>query len=79
MKLLRRIVAAIVAVIAGGTALWIVFSCRIGPVIFVISQRRGHGIHLGDVLLGVPLGMLSLGAAAVAMKAWAERAVPWRI
>jgi len=48
----------------------VVFDFRIGPVVLVISQRHGHGVHLGDLLLGVPFGLVAVAAALVALVAF---------
>jgi hypothetical protein len=45
----------------------VVFVFRIGPVVLVLSQRYGHGVHLGDLLIGVPFGLVSAAAALVAV------------
>lgn len=40
----------------------IVFKERIGPVVLVIDERRGMGVHIGDLLAAAPfsLAMISL-------------------
>lgn len=62
-----KLLWALLAVVCGTLSLLTVFCWRIGPVIYVISARRGHGIHTGDLLLGVPLG---IAAAAIAVALW---------
>ena len=61
---------AIWVAVAGPFAIasfFIVFVFRIGPVVLVISQRYGRGVHLGDLLIGVPFGLVAVGAALAAL------------
>jgi ABC-type sulfate transport system permease subunit len=51
-------------------SLVVVFDMRIGPVVLVISQRYGRGVHLGDLLIGVPFGLVAVGAGLVAVLAY---------
>ena len=45
-------------------AFTIVKLLRIGPVIFVISEKMGWGVHTGDFLAFVPL-LLAVGITCV--------------
>lgn len=57
----RALLADLTGVAALAAAGYVVFGLRLGPVIVVLSERRGHGIHSGD-LLAVPLALLSVAA-----------------
>jgi hypothetical protein len=48
----------------------IIFVSRIGPVVLVISQRYGRGVHLGDLLIGVPFGLVAVGAGLTALSTY---------
>jgi hypothetical protein len=50
-------------------SLVVVFELRIGPVVLVISQRYSRGVHLGDLLIGVPFGLVAVAAGLVAVLA----------
>jgi hypothetical protein len=34
-------------------------------VLVIIPGKHGHGVHSGDLLIGVPFGMAAVGAAVV--------------
>ena len=53
--------AAVCASAAG--LLW--FVLRIGPVLAIISTKDDRALHLGDLLIGVPLAAAALVAAVV--------------
>ena len=59
--------SALVAGVFAIASLLVVFDFQIGPVVLVISQRHGHGVHLGDLLIGVPFGVVALGVGLVAL------------
>jgi hypothetical protein len=58
-----------VASLCAIASLVVVFDLRIGPVVLVISQRYGRGVHLGDLLIGVPFGLVAVGTGLVAVLA----------
>ena len=62
--------SAAVASVFAVASLLVVFDFRIGPVVLVVSQRHGHGVHLGDLLIGVPFGLVALAAGLVALAAF---------
>lgn len=49
----NRVVSLVLALAFLGLALAIVFVWRIGPVVLVLSEEAGRGVHSGD-LLAVP-------------------------
>ena len=49
---------------------FIIFVIRIGPVVLVISQRYGRGVHLGDLLIGVPFGLVAVAAGLAALSSY---------
>ena len=53
--------AAVCASAAG--LVWFVF--RIGPVLAIISTKDDRALHLGDLLIGVPLAAAAVVAALV--------------
>jgi hypothetical protein len=53
------------AVAYGGVAWWVVFSQRWGPVVAVIDERAGMGVHSGDIV-GVLAGLMALLCALFA-------------
>jgi hypothetical protein len=59
--------SAVVASVFAAAAFLVVFDLRIGPVVLVISQRYSRGVHLGDLLIGVPFGLVAVGAGFVAL------------
>lgn len=58
--------AAVASVFAVASFL-VVFDLRIGPVVLVVSQRYSRGVHLGDLLIGVPFGLVAVAAGFVAL------------
>jgi hypothetical protein len=62
--------SAAVAVPFAIASFLVVFDFRIGPVVLVVSQRHSHGVHLGDLLIGVPFGLVAMMAALVALIAF---------
>jgi hypothetical protein len=58
---------AVLAATSTVASLLVVFDLRIGPVVLVISRRYGRGVHLGDLLIGVPFGVVAVAAALVAV------------
>ncbi len=54
---MRRAVLIATWIVALISAFFIVKILRIGPVISVISEKRGWGIHSGDFLALIPLGV----------------------
>ena len=59
---------AALAAVLGTVSSRVVFVFQVGPVVLVISQKYGHGVHIGDLLIGVPFGMAAVGAAVVFVK-----------
>jgi MYXO-CTERM domain-containing protein len=51
-----RVVTAIALL---GASLAVVTMTRWGPVVLVISESRGHGVHAGD-LVTIPMGLAAL-------------------
>lgn len=45
------------------TALFIVKGTKIGPVILVVSEKHGLGVHTGDFLALIPVSLASLFTA----------------
>lgn len=59
--------SAVVASVFAVASFLVVFDLRIGPVVLVISQRYSRGVHLGDLLIGVPFGLVAVAAGFVAL------------
>jgi hypothetical protein len=62
--------SAVLAAISAVASFLVVFDLRIGPVVLVISQRYSRGVHLGDLLIGVPFGLVAVAAGLVAVLAY---------
>ena len=62
MKKLTALTTAALCASAAGLV-WFVF--RIGPVLAIISANEDRALHLGDVLIGVPLAAVAVVAAVV--------------
>lgn len=89
MQQLRRSRFALGALVCWGlvvlhvlTAFDIVFGQRIGPVVAVIDEAGGHGVHAGDLLaLPIMLSAVACFIGGVGFTAAMERRqpLPWRI
>lgn len=54
---MRRAILIATWIVALISAFFIVKVFRIGPVIYVVSEEHGWGIHSGDFLALIPLGL----------------------
>lgn len=60
-------ILAFVWLAAGGAAFFIVKVFKIGPIIYTFSLEHGWGLHSGDFLALIPLG-LALAATVLLRK-----------
>lgn len=56
------------AAAASATLAWVKLT-RVGPVLMVIDDRRGWGIHTGDLIVAVPAGLICAAAVIAGVTA----------
>jgi hypothetical protein len=63
----KRLLWAATAVLLSSAAALVWFTMRIGPVVVIVSHRHDHALHLGDVLIGLPLALAALVSLVVSL------------
>jgi hypothetical protein len=63
---MTRLLLTLNAAACSSAALVVWFTTRIGPVVWLISDRGDHGLHLGDLLVGLPLALAAVVSAVAA-------------
>ena len=61
-----RLLWAATAVVLASAAVLVWFTTRIGPVVVIVSHRNDHALHLGDLVIGVPLALAAVAALLAA-------------
>ena len=64
---MKRLLWAAAAALLSSAAALVWFTMRIGPVVVIVSHRHDHALHLGDVLIGLPLALAAVVSLMVAL------------
>jgi hypothetical protein len=64
---MTRLLWAASAVLCTTAAVLVWFTMRIGPVVVIVSHRHDHALHLGDVVIGLPLALAAVASSVLAL------------